>query len=534
MTTAEGVRSIGDVLAARGVITAEQLAWAKDQKGSGSVAGVLLSAGIVTEVQVVAAAGEHLGVPFADLDASPPDPSLGSLLPAEAARRSRAVPIGGDATSLMVAIADPTDAQLLAWVARHAGTPVRASIATPAAIARALDLLYATPTGAPTGAVATVTGVPAPISEVGTSLDTMLGHVVAHGASDLHLSVGKPAAIRIDGQIWPLEGEPALTPERTRALVESALNEVQLRRFDEELELDTSYTAPAVGRFRMNAFVQRGSVGAVLRAIPLTVPEFSDLGLPSSVATFADAPRGLVLVTGPTGSGKSTTLASLVDIVNRTRRAHIMTVEDPIEFLHQHKQSTVNQREVGQDTLSFASALKHVLRQDPDVILVGEMRDLETIAIALTAAETGHLVFGTLHTQSAAQSIDRIVDVFPSHQQQQIRTQLAGTLRGVVTQQLVPLIGKGRTVAAEVLVVTNAVRTLIREGKTHQIASTMQSGAKQGMQTMDHCLAHLVRDGHITIDTAVEHCHDEDDMRRLAGAAGSASGRPGVAPGGNR
>ena len=535
MTTAEGVRSIGDVLAARGVITADQLAWARDQRGAGSVAGVLLGAGIVTEAQVVAAAGEHLGVPFADLDASPPDPSLAARLSAEAARRSRAVPIACDGTSLTVAIADPTDAELLAWVARQAGMPVRASIATPAAVARALELLYAAaPVQAPaTDAVAAGSPSGAP-PRAGTSLDTMLGHVVAKEASDLHLSVGKPPAIRIDGQIWPLDGEPTLTPERTRALVESALNEAQLRQFDEELELDTSYTAPTVGRFRMNAFVQRGCVGAVLRAIPLTVPAFSELGLPPSVATFADTPRGLVLVTGPTGSGKSTTLASLVDIVNRNRRAHIMTVEDPIEFLHQHKQSTVNQREVGQDTLSFASALKHVLRQDPDVILVGEMRDLETIAIALTAAETGHLVFGTLHTQSAAQSIDRIVDVFPSHQQQQIRTQLAGTLRGVVTQQLVPLIGKGRTVAAEVLVVTNAVRTLIREGKSHQIASTMQSGAKQGMQTMDHCLAQLVRDGHITIETAVEHCHDEDDMRRLAGAAGSASGRPSVAAGGRR
>jgi twitching motility protein PilT len=532
MTTAEGVRSIGDVLAARGVITAEQLAWAKEQKGSGSVAGVLLSAAIVTEAQVVAAAGEHLGVPFADLDASPPDPSLAARLPAEAARRSRAVPIAGDDTTLTVAIADPTDAELLAWIARQAGSPVRASIATPAAIARALDLLYAAPTAAAGGGGASdAPATAAPTGGPGISLDAMLGQVVAQGASDLHLSVGKPPAIRIDGQIWPLEGEAALTAERTRALVESAVSEAQLRQFDEELELDTSYTAPNVGRFRLNVFVQRGCVGAVLRAIPLTVPAFSDLGLPPVVATFADAPRGLVLVTGPTGSGKSTTLASLVDIVNRTRRAHIMTVEDPIEFLHQHKQSTVNQREVGQDTVSFAAALKHVLRQDPDVILVGEMRDLETIAIALTAAETGHLVFGTLHTQSAAQSIDRIVDVFPSHQQQQIRTQLAGTLRGVVTQQLVPLIGKGRTVATEVLVVTNAVRTLIREGKGHQIASTMQSGAKQGMQTMDHCLAQLVRDGHITMDAAAEHCHDEDDMRRLAGVAGIASGRASVTPG---
>ena len=243
-----------------------------------------------------------------------------------------------------------------------------------------------------------------------------------------------------------------------------------------------------------------------LRAIPLHVPDFNELGLPPAVADLASLPRGLVLVTGPTGSGKSTTLASLVDIVNRTRRAHIMTVEDPIEFLHAHKQCTVNQREVGQDTHSFAAALKHVLRQDPDVILVGEMRDLETIATALTAAETGHLVFGTLHTQSAPQSIDRIIDVFPAHQQQQIRTQLSATLRGVVTQQLVPRVGGGRAVAAEVLIASNAVRTLIRDGKSHQIASAMQSGAKQGMQTMDSCLAQLVRDGRVSYRGAVEYC----------------------------
>ncbi len=252
--------------------------------------------------------------------------------------------------------------------------------------------------------------------------------------------------------------------------------------------------------------MQRGNYGAVLRAIPLHVPDFNELGLPPAVADLASLPRGLVLVTGPTGSGKSTTLASLVDIVNRTRRAHIMTVEDPIEFLHVHKQCTVNQREVGQDTHSFAAALKHVLRQDPDVILVGEMRDLETIATALTAAETGHLVFGTLHTQSAPQSIDRIIDVFPAHQQQQIRTQLSATLRGVVTQQLVPRVGGGRAVAAEVLIASNAVRTLIRDGKSHQIASSMQSGAKQGMQTMDSCLAQLVRDGRVSYEAAVEHC----------------------------
>jgi twitching motility protein PilT len=490
-------RPIGQVLVDRGVISAAQLDWAAAQGGT-NVVPALLEARVVTEAQVLAAAADHIGVPFADLAADPPDPSLASRLDEEVARRGRAVPIAADATSLTVAVADPTDTDLLTWLARQAGTAVKAALAVPAAIGEALDVLY------PPRAT--------------SSLDTLLGQVVAKGASDLHLSVGRPPGVRIDGRIWPIDGEPALTADRARALIEGALTESQRAQFAEELDLDASYTATGVGRFRLNVFVQKGNAGAVLRAIPFTVPEFHTLGLPPCVASFADAPRGLVLVTGPTGSGKSTTLASLVDIVNRSRRAHIMTVEDPIEFIHHHKQSTVNQREVGQDTRSFANALRHVLRQDPDVILVGEMRDLETIATALTAAETGHLVFGTLHTQSAGQSVDRIVDVFPAHQQQQIRTQLAATLRGVVTQQLVPRVNGGRVVAAEVLVATNAVRTLIRDGKTHQIASTMQSGGKQGMQTMDAGLAQLARDGHVTLEDALACAHDEDEVRRLAGA----------------
>jgi twitching motility protein PilT len=253
-----------------------------------------------------------------------------------------------------------------------------------------------------------------------------------------------------------------------------------------------------------------------MRVIPYEIVEFGSLGIPTSVEQFAWLPRGLVLVTGPTGSGKSTTLASLVDIINRERAVHIMTVEDPIEFLHHHKRAIVNQREVGEDTHSFASALKHVLRQDPDVILVGEMRDLETISTALTAAETGHLVFATLHTQDAPQSIDRVIDVFPSHQQQQIRVQLASALQGICTQQLIPTVdGLGRNVACEVMVATPAIRNLIREGKTHQIYSMMQAGGKFGMVTMDMSLAHLVRTGRISLDLARERCANEEDLRRL-------------------
>jgi len=269
--------------------------------------------------------------------------------------------------------------------------------------------------------------------------------------------------------------------------------------------------------------LQKDSVGAVLRVIPYEIVPLDALGLPDAVSQFAQLTRGLVLVTGPTGSGKSTTLASLIDIINRTKPVHIMTVEDPIEFLHNHKRAIVNQREVGEDTHSFASALKHVLRQDPDVILVGEMRDLETISTALTAAETGHLVFATLHTQDAPQSVDRVIDVFPAHQQQQVRVQLAASLQGIVTQQLVPIAGgKGRAVASEVLVATPAIRNLIREGKTHQIYSMMQAGGKYGMQTMDQSLAHLVKSGRISLEMASERCVNEEDLRRLLGGAGGA------------
>ena len=303
-------------------------------------------------------------------------------------------------------------------------------------------------------------------------------------------------------------------------MVYSILTQKQREKFENELELDTSYALPGKGRFRVNVFLQRDAVGCVMRAIPYDVVDFDVLGVPPAVKTWAYLPRGLVLITGPTGSGKSTTLASLIDIVNRERSVHIMTVEDPIEFLHNHKRSLINQREVGEDTHSFASALKHVLRQDPDVILVGEMRDLETISTALTAAETGHLVFATLHTQDAPQSIDRVIDVFPAHQQQQVRVQLASALQGICTQQLLPTRdGQGRAIACEVMVATPAVRNLIREGKTHQIYSSMQAGGRYGMQTMDMALAQHIKSGAITQQVAFERCHDPEELQRLLGGS---------------
>ncbi|WP_277612670.1 type IV pilus twitching motility protein PilT [Cryobacterium gelidum] len=341
-----------------------------------------------------------------------------------------------------------------------------------------------------------------------------LSGVLDLNASDLHITVGAPPSIRVDGSLQPIEGSTRWMGDKVTSALYSILSPKQRAQFEEELELDFAYTAGGA-RFRVNYYHQRNSIGAAFRLIPRGIKQLKELGVPDSVSQFAKLSRGLVLVTGPTGSGKSTTLAALIDVVNRTRAEHIVTVEDPIEFLHQHQKSIVNQREVGHDTHSFASALKHVLRQDPDVILIGELRDLETISVALTAAETGHLVFATLHTQSAAQTIDRIIDVYPPHQQGQVRTQLAATLRGVVCQALVKKVGGGRVVATEILVTTPAVSNLIREGKTYQVASSMQAGRALGMQTLDQHLAELVNDGLITRQSAEEKAQDLEGLAQL-------------------
>ena len=353
-----------------------------------------------------------------------------------------------------------------------------------------------------------------------TLLADLLVAVQDSGASDLHLSSGARPTLRIHGSLAPMEDQPLLTPPVIQRMLYAILTQKQRETFEEELELDFAYALPGRARFRVNLYKQRDALGAAFRIIPYEIKSLEELGVPPGVANFAMLPRGFVLVTGPTGSGKSTTLAAMVDLANRTRKDHIMTCEDPIEFLHRHKSCLVNQREVGEDTWSFQNALKHVLRQDPDIILVGEMRDLETISVALTAAETGHLVFATLHTQDAAQTIDRVIDVFPPHQQQQIRVQLAGALQGVVCQTLAKTFdGKGRAVATEVLVATPAIRNLIREGKTHQIYSSLQAGAKHGMHTLDQHLAELVKSGRITYETALEKCHHLEDFNRLCGRA---------------
>lgn len=326
-------------------------------------------------------------------------------------------------------------------------------------------------------------------------IDTILHAAAEAGASDVHLSVGLPPVFRIHGELQVQRQWDPLDPDIASHLARQLTGE-RWEEFQQRGEIDLAYSLPGVSRFRVNVFYQRGSVGVAVRLIPREIPNLEGLGLPPVIADLARKEHGLVLVTGPTGSGKSTTLAAMVDCINRERSCHIITLEDPIEYLHQHRRSIVNQREVGADTRSFAAALRAALRQDPDVILVGEMRDLETIATAITAAETGHLVLATLHTSSAVQSIDRIIDVFPPHQQGQIRLQLADTLAGVITQRLIPRVDrKGRVAAVEVLIATPAVKNLIREGKTHQIISSMQTGARYGMQTMEMALRQLASRG---------------------------------------
>jgi len=359
----------------------------------------------------------------------------------------------------------------------------------------------------------------------------LLQIVVDRGASDLHLTTGSPPVVRLNGVLHRLEDYPKLEPDQLQRMIYSILTQRNRERLEQDLELDVSYALPGKGRFRVNVYFQRDALGAAFRMIPFEIRTIEQLGLPPQVEDFARLPRGLVLVTGPTGSGKSTTLASLVDVVNSERDEHIMTVEDPIEFLHKHKRCIVNQREVGHDTHSFSEALRHVLRQDPDVILVGEMRDLETIQTALTAAETGHLVFATLHTQDAPQTIDRVIDVFPPFQQQQVRVQLAVTLQGVVTQQLLPTSDRmGRVPAAEIMVATPAIRNLIREAKIHQIYSSMQAGAKYGMKTMDQHLAEMVRAGRITYETAAERCHAVEELNRMLGRGDGGTSPAGSGP----
>lgn len=346
-------------------------------------------------------------------------------------------------------------------------------------------------------------------------IDKYLLDAMRLNASDLHITVAVPPMVRINGQLQPLEGYEPLTPEETKEIVFSMVTPTQAKTLEANGQVDFSYVIPKQGRFRANVFKQRRSYSAALRILVQDIPTIESLSLPSTLKEFALKPRGLVLVTGPTGSGKSTTLAAMVDYINRNKRCHVLTIEDPIEYLHKHNNSIINQREIGDDTVSFSGALRSALREDPDVILVGEMRDLETISTALSAAETGHLVLSTLHTIGAAQTVDRIIDMFPPYQQQQIRVQLASVLQGIVTQQLLMNATRsGRVVALELLLLNDAVRNMIRENKCHQIATAMQTGIKQGMVPMDYDLSRLVKEGQITPGEAFAHCLDAETLKR--------------------
>jgi len=357
-----------------------------------------------------------------------------------------------------------------------------------------------------------------------SNLYQLLQTMIEKGASDLHITTGSPPQIRVDGHLVPLN-LPILTPAETKQLIYSVLTDAQKHRFEEESELDLSFGLKGLSRFRANIFMQRGAVAAAIRTIPFKILSFEELGLPAIVNELVKRPRGLVLVTGPTGSGKSTTLAAMIDKINSERHDHIVTVEDPIEYLHSHKKSIVNQREINADTKAFKIALKYILRQDPDVVLIGEMRDLETIEATLTIAETGHLSFATLHTNSCAQTINRIIDVFPSHQQPQVRAQLSFVLEGVISQQLIPKAsGQGRVLSLEIMVPNAAIRNLIREDKVHQIYSMMQTGqAKYGMQTMNQSLAELYQRRLISYDEAIGRSSVPEELISMIGRAGGTS-----------
>jgi twitching motility protein PilT len=368
------------------------------------------------------------------------------------------------------------------------------------------------------------------------TLPELLHTMVQMEGSDLHITTATPPQVRVHGHLTRLNG-PDLTPSETKQLSYSVLTDAQKKRFEESMELDFSFGIKGLARFRVNMFNQRGAVGAVYRLIPEKIRSFQELNLPQVLATLAERPRGLVLVTGPTGSGKSTTLAAMIDKINKERHDHILTIEDPIEFVHQHQGCLVNQREVHSDTGSFSNALRAALREDPDIVLIGEMRDLETVEAALRIAETGHLTFGTLHTNSASQTINRIIDIFPAHQQSQIRTQLSLVLEGIVCQALLPKIGGGRVVALEIMVPTAGIRNLVREDKVHQIYSAMQTGQeKMGMQTMNQSLATLYQKKLITLETAMMASSNRDELQDLISrgvgvvAGAGLHARPGMPP----
>jgi twitching motility protein PilT len=487
---------------------------------------LLVEDGHVGRIEALEALAARLEVEFFDPAVSfMPDPEAIARLEATTALTEGALPVRLNDEMLTLAVGDPLDIAKRDRLQAASGNQVTFVLAPEAELIDTIRRVYLARPDLPGMDV----DAPTPIglskrgggTDAGYHVNELLAILMDLGGSDLHLSAGSPPQMRLNGRLIAIEGYDRLRPEELRSMIYDILSARQREKLEEEYELDASHPVAGRGRFRVNVFYQRGSVGVVMRAIPNRIESLSDLGMPPIVGELAMKPRGLVLVTGATGSGKTTTLASMIDLINSERALHIMTVEDPIEFMHAHRSSVVNQREVGTDTTSFARALVAALRQDPDVILVGEMRDLETMSTALTAAETGHLVLATLHTHDAPGSVERIIDVFPPFQQQQVRVQLAETLQGVVSQQLLPTPdGLGRIPAVEVMVATPAIRNLIREGKVPQIKSAMQAGGKHGMQTMDKALADLARAGRVDLGVASERAASPEEFMNLFGGRG--------------
>ncbi len=474
---------------------------------------ILVELGAIGPEEIVQLLSNHLKLRTVDLAKVTCSPAVVQLLPESMARRFGAVPVSMLDNTLHLAMVNPLDSLACDLIQARTGLHVESLIATERDVRSAIDRFYRTQRSPSlTKEQRSKHDDEHQLDEI-LHVDDLLRIMTESRASDLHLSVGCSPMLRIDGDLSAINVEK-LTPTRMNELIYAVLSDDQISEFEEKWELDFAYSIRGLSRFRVNVHRQRGTLGAVFRAVPVDPPSLDGLAMPDILRKLAARPRGLVLVTGPTGSGKSTTLAAMIREINVTKRRHIVTVEDPIEFLHRNEKSIVIQREVGCDTHSFTAALRHVLRQDPDVILIGEMRDLETISAALTAAETGHLVLATLHTTSAAQTVDRIVDVFPPHQQEQVRVQLSTVLEGIVCQTLLPLAdGKGRVCAQEILVANSAIRNLIREGKTHQMPSVLQSGAAEGMMSLDQALKELVQQGKVIPQVAMAVASNPADFK---------------------
>lgn len=507
-------RRFGEALVERHVLAKDvlELAIEESAETGEDLATVITRRHDIGDDHLAAATAAALGVRYIDFHTDVPQPEAAVAFDADTAQHHGVVPVTIEPEGVVIAFPHPLDnnaVENIGEALRDKGHNLIVGLAPADAVQAAQADTYGLDHD-----------VPSATGSVVNELNRLFKKLLQMNGSDLHLAANEPPHIRVVGDLFPMPDEPVLTAGRVRELVYSILTPTQQAKFEDTLELDTSHSMGTASRFRVNVYVQRNAVGAAFRTIPYEVVPFEHLGIPDIARTFANLPRGLVVVTGPTGSGKSTTLASLVDIINQTRPCHIVTIEDPVEFVHRSKTALVNQREVGTDTRGFSIALTSAMRQDPDVIMVGEMRDHETISTAITAAETGHLVFATLHTQDAPSTIDRIIDVFPAEQQPQVRVQLANSLQGVLTQQLIPTAdGQSRVVATEVMIANHPIRALIRDGKIHQIHNSMIQGKRVGMQAMNESLAALVRAGSITGEEALRRTTNADDLARMLGIA---------------